>query len=424
MMTVSFRRLRRATLAGGLSLLGLAAQAQVGIGTAAPDASALLELSTTTKGLLLPRLTLVQRNAIASPAAGLMIYQTDNTPGLYIYGGSSWSLLPAATQVADNLGNHTATQALNLGANSLVGQTNSGDAVGTTGLRVTSDGKATVGPFRTPSQESDRAGLEIHHSQGLLATGTVVTNVNITTTPPQEGAGTRLLWFPPKAAFRAGYINGTQWDGANLGLYSVAMGYNCRASADYATAFGNTCTAAQINSLAAGSYCTASGAASVALGNYAHTNARQGSFVFSDRSVVDDGNFATDESFRAPATNTFNVRCIGGFNFYTNTGLSLGLKIAAGGSAWEVVSDSTKKERLRLADGNELLRRVGRMRLGSWNYKGQSPDTMRHYGPMAQDFFAAFGHDGVGRVGHAKGINQADFDGVNLILIQALYRRV
>src|SRR5688500_18037770 len=51
---------------------------------------------------------------------------------------------------------------------------------------------------------------------------------------PAEGAGTRMMWYPEKAAFRAGYINGTQWDDANIGLYSVAMGQSVRASGDNA----------------------------------------------------------------------------------------------------------------------------------------------------------------------------------------------
>jgi hypothetical protein len=55
--------------------------ANVGIGTATPNASALLELNSTSKALLLPRMTKTQRNAI-SPVAGMMIYQTDNTPWL------------------------------------------------------------------------------------------------------------------------------------------------------------------------------------------------------------------------------------------------------------------------------------------------------------------------------------------------------
>jgi len=78
--------LRGLTLAALLALPGLARAQGVRIGTAgAPDASAALEINpgTTPKGLLFPRLTQAQRNAIASPAEGLVIYQTDNTPGLY-----------------------------------------------------------------------------------------------------------------------------------------------------------------------------------------------------------------------------------------------------------------------------------------------------------------------------------------------------
>jgi hypothetical protein len=63
------------------------------------------------------------------------------------------------------------------------------------------------------------------------------------------------------------------------------------------------------------------------------------------------------------------------------------------------------------------------MNLTSWNYKGQDPKTLRHYGPMAQDFFAAFGKDEYGTIGTDTTINQADFDGINLIAIQALAKR-
>lgn len=52
------------------------AQAQVGVGTTTPDPSAVLDVSSTTKGLLLPRLTTAERDAITSPATGLMIYNT------------------------------------------------------------------------------------------------------------------------------------------------------------------------------------------------------------------------------------------------------------------------------------------------------------------------------------------------------------
>lgn len=63
---------------------------KVGIGTTAPNASSLLEIKSTSKGVLIPRMTLAQRNAIAAPATSLMIYQTDNTPGFYYYSGKAW----------------------------------------------------------------------------------------------------------------------------------------------------------------------------------------------------------------------------------------------------------------------------------------------------------------------------------------------
>jgi len=53
--------------------------AQVGIGTASPNANALLDLTSTAKGLLLPRLTTAQRDAISSPMEGLAIYNTTSS---------------------------------------------------------------------------------------------------------------------------------------------------------------------------------------------------------------------------------------------------------------------------------------------------------------------------------------------------------
>lgn len=64
------------------------ATAQVGIGTTSPHASAALEISSTNKGILVPRMS--QSNRPGSPATGLLIYQTDNTPGFYVYNGTGW----------------------------------------------------------------------------------------------------------------------------------------------------------------------------------------------------------------------------------------------------------------------------------------------------------------------------------------------
>jgi hypothetical protein len=68
----------------------------VGIGTVSPNASAALEVNSTTKGFLLPTMTQTQRNAISIPATGLLIYQSDNTPGFYYYNGSAWTAIAGA----------------------------------------------------------------------------------------------------------------------------------------------------------------------------------------------------------------------------------------------------------------------------------------------------------------------------------------
>ena len=59
----------------------------------APDASSMLDVSSTTKGLLAPRMTAVQRAAIGTPATGLLVYQTDGTDGFYYYDGSAWVMM-------------------------------------------------------------------------------------------------------------------------------------------------------------------------------------------------------------------------------------------------------------------------------------------------------------------------------------------
>ena len=63
----------------------------LGLGTTTPNASALLDLTSTTQGFLPPRMTTVQRAAIATPATGLLIYQIDGTAGLYEFNGATWT---------------------------------------------------------------------------------------------------------------------------------------------------------------------------------------------------------------------------------------------------------------------------------------------------------------------------------------------
>ena len=63
---------------------------EVGIGTSTPAATAALDVSSTTKGVLIPRMTAAQKSAISSPSNGLLIFQTDAPAGFYFYNGSAW----------------------------------------------------------------------------------------------------------------------------------------------------------------------------------------------------------------------------------------------------------------------------------------------------------------------------------------------
>lgn len=72
-----------------LCLSSLFGYSQIGINNFNPDSSAVLDVTATDKGMLLPRMTEAQRNAIVSPANGLLLYQTNNSPGFYFNNGSS-----------------------------------------------------------------------------------------------------------------------------------------------------------------------------------------------------------------------------------------------------------------------------------------------------------------------------------------------
>jgi hypothetical protein len=158
---------------------------------------------------------------------------------------------------------------------------------------------------------------------GVVMTGTLGAG-----TAPASGAGGRLMWYPGKAAFRAGYATGTQWDDPNIGIESVGLGYNTVASGGNSTSIGGTSTANGTaattigwNNIASGSYATAIGKSntaaannSVAMGQLASTAGGQaGSFVYADSQ-----NFA----FGSPISNEFAVRATGGARFVTDIDVS------------------------------------------------------------------------------------------------------
>jgi Ni,Fe-hydrogenase III small subunit len=74
----------------GLTANTFYSSGQVGVGTSNPNAAAIIEIASTTQGVLFPRMTKVQRDLISTPTIGLMLFVTDDNEGLYIYKTSGW----------------------------------------------------------------------------------------------------------------------------------------------------------------------------------------------------------------------------------------------------------------------------------------------------------------------------------------------
>jgi hypothetical protein len=321
-------------------------------------------------------------------------------------------------------------------------------------MRIKSDGKIGIGT------SSPTAALHIISNDGLIHEGTFGSGTPLTV----AGAGTRMIWYPKKAAFRTGTVTGTNWDDANIGNYSFATGYDTKASGQYsfaggqgakatndnAMAFGDNALASGIGSIAIGSiatasghysialgrgstaydtggvaltyhggagkyaiasgyYTNASGRNSVALGTSASTNGHKGSFIFADLTKQ-----STTASTLSSADNQFLAKASGGFIFYTDMNTTMGVTLPAGGGSWASISDRNKKNNFRKVNAQDILNKVAKLEITTWNYKTQDP-SIRHMGPMAQDFYALFG---LGE--NETSISTVDIDGINMAAIQAL----
>jgi trimeric autotransporter adhesin len=315
--------------------------------------------------------------------------------------------------------------------------------------------------LRSGSPAGDR--FRVDSAAGVFAGGTLGIGVH-----ENMGEGYRLHWYPWKASFRAGSSTGTNWDHDNLGFFSIASGHGTRARGIYAVAFGNQtvadgqCSVAMGSSsvvhgtspdfgqcgvalglgnevfkiggiaigwnatsgitgtptggggsgaVAIGHQVVAQGDHSLALGNRVSTGGRIGAIVIGDRSVT------SGVPIIATANNQFAVRAAGGYRLHSNSSLTAGVFMSAGGSTWSAISDRNRKENFAELDGEDVLRRLRSVPVTSWNYIAEGREV-RHIGPMAQDWHAAFALND-----DPLTINQGDFDGINLAAVQALERR-
>ena len=138
----------------------------VGIGTTKPDQSALLDLSSQSKGLLIPRMSLEQRGSIQNPANGLMVYQTDFLSGFYYFDGKNWSPLTSTTNA------NSVADANNWGLLGNAGTSAATNFIGTT------DAANLV--FKVNNQKSGYLGADGSTSFGYQSVNANTTGVNNT----------------------------------------------------------------------------------------------------------------------------------------------------------------------------------------------------------------------------------------------------
>ncbi|HEU4561619.1 MAG TPA: tail fiber domain-containing protein [Longimicrobium sp.] len=271
--------------------------------------------------------------------------------------------------------------------------------------------------LRSGSPLGDR--FRVDSASGFVARGYIGIGII-----PFSGAGDRLMWHPFKAAFRTGGVDGTQWDDGSTGFYTLAAGFNTIAQGNYSTATGYASQALLSYGVAMGYTANSNGTAAVAIGyratadsdygvaigQRASTNGHDGAIVISDQSSSD--------SLEASANNQFSVRAAGGYRLFTNATKTTGVSLNAGGSSWNVISDRNRKHDFLAVDGENLLSRLRTVPVTTWRYHDEADRTVRHIGPMAQDWQRAFGFSS-----DATTINMSDMDGVNLAAVQALEQR-
>ncbi len=193
---------------------------------------------------------------------------------------------------------------------------------------------------------ADAGAVTIDGTDGLVSTGTVGSGA-----VAPSGAGTRMVWNPNKAAFRAGSVTGTQWNDIDVGLQSTAFGFNTVAKGDFSTAFGFSCVAVAPTSIAIGSNTTAQGSSSIAMGD--------GTFTFGSSSTAMGLNtFASGSSSTAMGNGTNALgnssTSIGMSNFSRSFG-----ETVIGIGATDYTTSVAGASRFRAANATDRLLVVG-----------------------------------------------------------------
>jgi hypothetical protein len=271
---------------------------------------------------------------------------------------------------------------------------------------------------------------------------TVAANPNVITesaTPYKTALGSGALIsntafgsFNTATGYEALKTNINGWD-------NTAIGFQALSSNDSSS--DNTATGSRaLSSTVAGGANTATGSGALEFNLSGKSNTASGyQALYSNQSGIENtasgaralqrnttGNDNTAIGYFADvsAGNLNNATAIGyGATVNASNKIRLGngaVTVIEGQVAYTYTSDKTKKENFQPVDAEGVLKKIQNLDVTSWNYIGNDPQQFRHYGPMAQDFFAAFGHDDVGTIGTPTTLTSGDIDGILMIAVKAL----
>jgi len=220
-------------------------------------------------------------------------------------------------------------------------------------------------------------------------------------------------------------VGGGQENTAGNSYSTVGGGADNTAGGDSATVGGGGGNTAggDFSTVGGGISNEANGFCSVIPGGCNNSAAALGSFAAGQHAqALHDGAFVwggnSDEPVSSTAENEFIARATGGVRFFTAETSGVGVRVSPGAGSWSAASDRNLKENFANVDAVSLLERLADVPITTWNYISQD-DSIRHIGPMGQDFAAAFG------VGEEETrITTIDADGVALAAIQGLYEVV
>ena len=202
---------------------------QVGVGTTNPNASAVLDVTSTSKGLLPPRMTDAQKNAITSPVAGLMLWCTNcGTNGqMQVFNGSEWTDLLGSPSIKAS-SNGTA----DISAYAVSGSSTGTLSVGVPASGVTQTIIATVTTVGTYSISSTANGVTFANNGSFSSTGSQNIILTASGTPTSAGSHTFTLNTVPTCSFAK-----TSASASPCGSSTVTFTYN-GASVTYGVVIG------------------------------------------------------------------------------------------------------------------------------------------------------------------------------------------